>query len=92
MLAALSVEPRPKPPNLLDTRRPAASVAMVCGSPPAGYTRRTVRVTTEETKRRGIVADVGRETIRKCQLTTSGSRGGRNVGVSELDAKCHVGR
>lgn len=62
---ALTDEPRPKPPKLLDTRQQAAVVAMVCGPPPAGYARWTVRVTTEETRRRGIVADVGRETIRQ---------------------------
>jgi hypothetical protein len=63
--AALTDDPRPKPPPLLDTRQQAAIVAMVCGPPPAGYARWTVRVTTEETKRQGIVADVGRETIRQ---------------------------
>ena len=63
--AALVDDPRPKPPKLLDTRQQAAIVAMVCGPPPAGYARWTVRVTTEESKRRGIVADVGRETIRQ---------------------------
>ena len=40
-------------------------MALVCGPPPDGYARWTVRVTTEETKRRGIVADVGRETVRQ---------------------------
>src|SRR5262249_33688415 len=47
-------------------RHPSASrdCGMVCGPPPAGYARWTVRVTTE-TKRQGIVADVGRETIRQ---------------------------
>jgi hypothetical protein len=63
--AVLSDDPRPRPPKLLDTRQQAAIVALVCGPPPAGYARWTVRVTTEETKRRGIVADVGRETIRQ---------------------------
>jgi hypothetical protein len=63
--AALTDDPRPKPSKLLDTRQTAAIVAMVCGPPPAGYARWTIRVTTEETKRRGIVADVGRETIRQ---------------------------
>jgi hypothetical protein len=62
---ALTDDPRPKPPKLLDTRQQAAIVAMVCGPPPAGYARWTVRVTTEETKRQGIVADVGRETVRQ---------------------------
>ena len=63
--AALTDDPRPKPPKLLDTRQQAAIVAMVCGRPPGGYARWTVRVTTEESERRGIVADVGRETIRQ---------------------------
>jgi len=63
--AALTDDPRPKPPKRLDTRQQAAIVAMVCGPPPAGYARWTVRVTTEESQRRGIVADVGRETIRQ---------------------------
>jgi hypothetical protein len=62
---ALTDDPRPKPPKLLDTRQHAAIVAMVCGPPPAGYARWTIRVTTEEAQRRGIVADVGRETVRQ---------------------------
>src|SRR5262245_49087291 len=63
--AALTDDPRPKPPKLLDTRQQAAIVAMVCGPPPAGYARWTIRVTTAEATRRGIVADVGRETVRQ---------------------------
>jgi hypothetical protein len=46
LLAALSDDPRSKPPKLLDTRQQVAIVAMVCGPPPAGYARWTVRVTT----------------------------------------------
>jgi hypothetical protein len=49
----------------LDTCQQAAIVAMVCGPPATGYARWTIRVTTEEAKRRGIVADVGRETVRQ---------------------------
>jgi Homeodomain-like domain len=63
--AALTDDPRPKPEKRLDTRQQAAIVAMVCGPPPPGYARWTIRVTTEETQRRGIVADVGRETVRQ---------------------------
>ena len=62
---ALTDDPRPKPPKLLDTRQQSAIVAMVCGPPPEGYARWTVRVTTEEAQQRGIVADVGRETVRQ---------------------------
>ena len=63
MQEALTDDPRPKPPKRLDTRQQAAIVAMVCGPPPPGYARWTIRVTTAETQRRGIVADVGRETV-----------------------------
>ena len=49
---ALTDDPRPKPPKLLDTRQQAAFVAMVCTPPPAGYARWMIRVTTAEAKRR----------------------------------------
>jgi hypothetical protein len=62
---ALTDDPRPKPPKRLDMRQQAAIVAMVCAPPPAGLARWTIRVTTAEAKRRGIVADVGRETVRQ---------------------------
>ena len=62
---ALTDDPRPKPAKRLDARQQAAIVAMVCGPPPPGYARWTIRVTTAETQRRGIVADVGRETVRQ---------------------------
>jgi hypothetical protein len=62
---ALTDDPRPKPAKRLDARQQAAIVAMVCGPPPPGYARWTIRVTTAETQRRGIVADVGRETVRR---------------------------
>jgi hypothetical protein len=65
VLAALTEDPRPVPPKRLDTRQEAAIVAMVCGPPPDGCARWTIRLTTEETKRRGIEADVGRETVRQ---------------------------
>ena len=63
--AALSDEPRPKPAKMLDARQQAAIVAMVCGPPPEGRSRWTIVLTAHEAKRRGIVAKVGRETIRR---------------------------
>ena len=39
---------------LVRAQQTAAIVAMVCGPPPDGYARWTIRVTTEETKRHGI--------------------------------------
>ena len=63
--AALSDEPRPKPAKLLDAKQQAAIVAMVCGPPPPGHSRWTIVLTAHEAQRRGVVAKVGRETIRR---------------------------
>ena len=62
---ALRDDPRPIPPRRLDARQEAAVVALVCGPPPAGSARWTIVLTTQEVTRRGIVADVGRETVRQ---------------------------
>jgi transposase len=62
--AALTDEPRPKPPRVLDSAQEAALVAMVCGPPPEGRARWTVRLIAEEAVRREIASRVGRETIR----------------------------
>jgi hypothetical protein len=63
--AALSDDPRPKPPKLLDATQQAAIVAMVCGPPPPGHARWTVVLTAQEAQQRGVVRKVGRETIRR---------------------------
>jgi hypothetical protein len=63
--AALSEDPRPKPEEKFDTRREAAIVALVCSPPPPGRTRWTVRLLAREAERQGIVASVGKETIRR---------------------------
>ena len=51
---ALGDDPRPKPPPLLDSTQDAAIVAMVCGPPPEGRARWTVRLVATEAVRRGI--------------------------------------
>jgi hypothetical protein len=61
---ALTDDPRPKPPKMLDSPQEAAIVAMVCGPPPDGRARWTVRLATEQAVARKIVHRVGRETIR----------------------------
>jgi len=63
--AALGEDPRPKPGKMLDARQQAAIVAMVCGPPPPGRSRWTIVLTAHEAQRRGIVAKVGRESIRR---------------------------
>ena len=66
--AALTDDPRPKPDKMLDSAQQAAIVAMVCGPPPSGHARWTIVLTAQEAKRRGVVAKVGRETIRRLFL------------------------
>lgn len=61
---ALTEDARPKPEREVDSVQEAAVVALVCGPPPEGRARWTIRLLTEEATRRGIVSEVGRETIR----------------------------
>jgi transposase len=62
--AALTDEARGKPDKKLDSTQEAAIVAMICGPPPDGRARWTVRLATEHVVKRGIAARIGRETIR----------------------------
>jgi hypothetical protein len=61
---ALSGDPRPKPMPLLDNTQEAAVVAMVCGPPPEGQARWSVRLVALEAVKRGIAPQLGRETAR----------------------------
>jgi hypothetical protein len=63
--AALSEDPRPKPEKKFDARSEAAVVALACSPPPPGRARWTVRLLAREVERQGIVATVGKETIRR---------------------------
>jgi hypothetical protein len=63
--AALTDDPRPSPPALLDHRDESAIVAMVCSEPPDGRARWTVRLVAEEVRKRGIVKKIERESVRK---------------------------
>src|SRR5438445_4873555 len=60
--AALGEDPRPPQPRLLDSTQHAAVIAMVCGPPPVGRARWTVRLVAEQAVRRGIADRMGRET------------------------------
>lgn len=64
LVHALSDDPRPKPARLFDSVQEAAIVAMVCGPPPEGQARWSVRLLAEEVTRRGIAPEAGRETVR----------------------------
>ncbi|MCY1053541.1 helix-turn-helix domain-containing protein [Nannocystis sp. SCPEA4] len=61
---ALKDAKRPLRPRRLDTRQEAAIIAMVCGPAPEGRARWTIMLIVEESIKRGIVDEVGRETIR----------------------------
>jgi Homeodomain-like domain len=64
LLAALSDNPRPGGERKLDSVEESAIVALVCGPPPEGNSRWTIRLATSEVMKRGIVKHIGRETIR----------------------------
>jgi hypothetical protein len=63
--AAQTDDPCLKPPKLLDAKQQAAIVALVCGSPWLGRARWTIVPTAQEAQLRGVVRQVGRETIRR---------------------------
>ncbi|UJR83697.1 Hypothetical protein I5071_57680 [Sandaracinus amylolyticus] len=60
----MSDDPRPYPERKLDSAQEAAIVAMVCGPPPEGHARWTVRLIAEQVVKRGVVDEIGRETVR----------------------------
>src|SRR5712692_3971513 len=61
---ALYERPRPGKAALLDAQHRQRIVALVCGPPPEGRARWTVRLLTEKVVKRKLVPRVGRETIR----------------------------
>ena len=62
--SALHEKPRPGQRRRLDVGQSQRIIALVCGPPPAGQARWTVRLIVEEAVKRKLVAKVGRETIR----------------------------
>ncbi|WP_434347407.1 helix-turn-helix domain-containing protein [Myxococcus virescens] len=66
--AALHERPHPGAARLLTERQASEVVAMVCAPPPEGRARWTVRLIAQKAVRRGLVAKVGRETVRELLL------------------------
>ena len=62
--SALHEKPRPGKALALDVNRSQRIIAMVCGPPPAGQARWSVRLIAEEAVKRKLASKVGRETIR----------------------------
>jgi putative transposase len=61
---ALYERPRPGAAAVLDDGQKQRIIALVCSQPPEGRARWTVRLVAEETVKRGLASQVGRETIR----------------------------
>ncbi len=61
---ALYERPRPGKAAVLDAQHRQRIVALVCGPPPQGRARWTVRLLTDEVVKRKLVPRAGRETIR----------------------------
>jgi len=62
--SALYEKPRPGKRRALDVGQSQRIIAMVCGSPPQGIARWSVRLIATEAVKRKLVPQVGRETIR----------------------------
>ena len=62
--SALYEKPRPGQPRALDVGQSQRIIAMVCGPPPEGQARWSVRLIAEEAVKRTLAPKVGRETIR----------------------------
>ena len=61
---ALHEKPRPGKQRALDVGQSQRIIAMVCGSPPKGMARWSVRLIASEAVKRKLAPQVGRETIR----------------------------
>ena len=62
--SALFEKARPGKQRVLDAGQSQRIIAMVCGQPPAGLARWSVRLIAEEAVKRKLAPQVGRETIR----------------------------
>ena len=62
--SALYEKPRPGKQRALDVGQSQRIIAMVCGSPPKGTARWSVRLIASEAVKRKLTPQVGRETIR----------------------------
>ena len=62
--SALHEKPRPGKQRALNPGQSQRIIAMVCGSPPEGRARWSVRLIAEEAVKRKLAPQVGRETIR----------------------------
>lgn len=79
---ALNDDPRPGQPRKYDTARHAEIMALACSAPPAGRLRWTIRLLTEELRKRPGLETVSTESVRLVLKKTRLSPGAGACGVS----------
>ncbi len=72
----------PPTPAKLDGRQEAMLVATCCAQPPTGRARWTLSLLVETLQKRGVVASISRETVRKTLKKTSFNLGEKNATAS----------
>lgn len=82
---ALERQRRAKPPvdPIVDGETEAQIVALCCSEPPDGSADWSIRLLTSELKRRTIVTEISRETVRRTLKKTDYALGKRNAFVSQ---------
>ena len=84
---ALERTVRRKPPidPIVDGETEAQIIALCCSDPPEGRVHWSVRLLSQELKRRRIVTEISRETVRRTLKKINYDRGKRNVSVFQSE-------
>lgn len=85
--ATLERKERRKPPvdPIVDGETEAQIIALCCSQPPEGRARWSIRLLTQELKRRSIVVEISRETVRRTLKKTSYDLGRKKDSVSQSE-------
>ena len=80
---ALERKPRKSPPTpaKVDGSTEAQIIALCCCEPPDGHADWTIRLLTEEVKKRMIITEISRETVRRTLKKTNYALGKSNDSV-----------
>ena len=86
---ALDRKPRAQPPVApkVDGHIEAHLIATCCSPAPEGRVRWTLSLLADELRRRGLVTQICRETVRQALKKTNCSPGGRNAGASPNETR-----
>ena len=85
---ALERKPRRKPPvdSIVDGETEAQIIALCCSAPPEGRAHWSLRLLTQELKRRTIVMEISRETVRRTLKKTNYALGRRKGFVFQSES------